>query len=82
MLGVTHLVQQLESISLLDTTNIGLHRILEDEAESIEIENQIKLLESIIAKAEGLRKLDPEVNITVDQLIQLIQDELNLIKQW
>jgi len=73
MLGVTHLVEQLESIDLFDTTNISLHRILQDEAESIEITNQIKLLDRLIDQIREHNLIGSEKHI---QLVNLMKSEI------
>ncbi len=74
MLGVTHLVEQLESIDLFDTTNISLHRILQDEAEAIEIENQIKLLDHLITQIQESNLIGADrylqlINLTKSQIL-------------
>jgi len=73
MLGVTHLVEQLESIDLFDTTNISLHRILQDEAETIEITNQIKLLDRLIDQIREHNLIGSEKHI---QLVNLMKSEI------
>jgi hypothetical protein len=73
MLGVTHLVEQLESIDLFDTTNISLHRILQDEAEAIEITNQIKLLDRLIDQIREHNLIGSEKHI---QLVNLMKSEI------